>query len=51
MFFNLRCSVSDYKEDSIARSYLFTLPQLNYQQLVDSTLVVEGIHDVFMILK
>ena len=25
--------------------YLFTLLQLNFQQLVDSFLVVEGIHD------
>jgi hypothetical protein len=43
--FNLRCSVSNCKERRIPKPYLFALLQLNFQQLVGSFLVVEGIHD------
>lgn len=43
--FNLACSVSIRKEQCIGMSYLLTLLQLNFQQLVDGFLVVEGIHD------
>lgn len=43
--FNLTCSVSIRKEKRVGMSYLFTLLQLNFQQLVDRFLIVEGIHD------
>jgi hypothetical protein len=37
-------SKQPYRE-CIVQPYLFALPQLNFQQLVDSFFVVEGIHD------
>jgi hypothetical protein len=37
--------VSIGKGKRIGMPYLFTLLQLNFQQLVDGFLVVEGIHD------
>ena len=44
-YFDLECPVSNAEDKQTTKLYLFALVELDFQQLVDSFLIVEGIHD------